>query len=128
MNLLLDSHVFLWLMNEPERVPSKVLAMCESAENTLHLSVASVWELQIKCSLGKLTMEQSLKAILVEQQHSNSLEILPIKLNHLWRLADLPRVHNDPFDRLLIAQAIVEDMQLVSADRLFSSYPVNLYW
>ena len=73
-------------------------------------------------------MEQSLKAILVEQQHSNSLEILPIKLNHLWRLADLPRVHNDPFDRLLIAQAIVEDMQLVSADRLFSSYPVNLYW
>ena len=128
MNLLLDSHVFLWLMNEPERVPSKVLAMCESAENTLHLSVASVWELQIKCSLGKLTMEQSLKAILVDQQHSNSLEILPIKLNHLWRLADLPRVHNDPFDRLLIAQAIVEDMQLVSADRLFSSYPVNLYW
>lgn len=128
MNLLLDSPVFLWLMDEPERLPSKVLAMCESAENTLHLSVASVWELQIKCALGKLTMEQPLKVILDEQQHSNSMEILPIKLNHLWRLADLPRIHNDPFDRLLIAQAIVEDMQLVSADRLFSSYPVNLYW
>lgn len=128
MNLLLDSHVFLWLMNEPERLPHKVLAMCEGPENSLHLSVASVWELQIKQTLGKLTMQQPLKAILDEQQQINSMEVLPVKLNHLWRLSDLPRVHNDPFDRLLIAQAIVEDMSLVSADQMFSSYPVKLFW
>ncbi|MCL4470046.1 MAG: type II toxin-antitoxin system VapC family toxin [Sulfuricella sp.] len=128
MNLLLDSHVFLWLMNEPERVPDQVLTMCENAENTLYLSVASVWELQIKHALGKLTMRQPLKVILDEQQQSNSMEILPIKLTHLWRLADLPRIHNDPFDRLLIAQAVVEDMHLISADRVFSDYPVRLVW
>ena len=128
MNLLLDSHVFLWLMNEPERVPDQVLIMCENAENTLYLSVASVWELQIKHALGKLTMRQPLKVILDEQQQSNSMEILPIKLTHLWRLADLPRIHNDPFDRLLIAQAVVEDMHLISADRVFSDYPVRLVW
>ncbi len=128
MNLLLDSHVFLWLMNEPERVPAPVLTMCENAENTLYLSVASVWELQIKHALGKLTMRQPLKVILDEQQQSNSMEILPIKLTHLWRLADLPRIHNDPFDRLLIAQAVVEDMHLISADRVFSDYPVRLVW
>lgn len=128
MNLLLDSHVFLWLMNEPERLPRKVLAMCERPANSLYLSVASVWELQIKQTLGKLTMQQPLKAILDEQQQINSLEVLPVKLNHLWRLSDLPRVHNDPFDRLLIAQAIVEDMSLVSADQMFSSYPVKLFW
>ena len=128
MNLLLDSHVFLWLMNEPERVPGQVLTMCENAENTLYLSVASVWELQIKHALGKLTMRQPLKVILDEQQQSNGMEILPIKLSHLWRLADLPRIHNDPFDRLLIAQAVVEDMHLISADRVFSDYPVRLVW
>jgi PIN domain nuclease of toxin-antitoxin system len=128
MNLLLDSHVFLWLMNEPEKLPRKVLAMCERPENSLHLSVASVWELQIKQTLGKLIMQQPLKAILDEQQQINSMEVLPVKLNHLWRLSDLPRVHNDPFDRLLIAQAIVEDMSLVSADQMFSSYPVKLFW
>ncbi len=73
-------------------------------------------------------MQQPLKAILDEQQQINSMEVLPVKLNHLWRLSDLPRVHNDPFDRLLIAQAIVEDMSLVSADQMFSSYPVKLFW
>ena len=128
MNLLLDSHVFLWLMNEPERVPGQVLTMCENAENTLYLSVASVWELQIKHALGKLIMRQPLKVILDEQQQSNSMEILPIKLTHQLRLADLPRIHNDPFDRLLIAQAVVEDMRLISADRVFSDYPVRLVW
>ncbi|MCE5182089.1 MAG: type II toxin-antitoxin system VapC family toxin [Betaproteobacteria bacterium] len=128
MNLLLDSHVFLWLMNEPERVPDQVLAMCENGENELYLSVASVWELQIKHALGKLTMRQPLKQILDEQQQSNGMEILSIKLPHLWQLTDLPRVHGDPFDRLLIAQAVVEDMHLISADRVFSSYPVKLFW
>lgn len=128
MNLLLDSHIFLWLMDEPERLPGKVLTLCESAENTLFLSVASVWELQIKLALGKLSMQKPLKAILDEQQQGNSLEILPIKMAHLWGLTDLPRVHNDPFDRLLIAQAIVEDLSLVSADQMFTSYPVKLLW
>lgn len=93
-------------MNEPERVPDQILAMCENGENELYLSAASAWELQIKHTLGKLMMRQSLKQILDEQQQSNGMEILPIKLPHLWQLTDLPRVHGDPFDRLLIAQAI----------------------
>lgn len=127
MNLLLDSHVFLWLMNEPERVPGQVLAACENGENELYFSIASVWELQIKMGIGKLRFERPLARI-VEEQIANGVEILPVKLPHLWQLTDLPRVHNDPFDRVLIAQAVVEDMHLISADRVFSSYPVKLFW
>lgn len=73
-------------------------------------------------------MRQPLKQILDEQQQSNGMEILPIKLPHLWQLNDLPRVQGGPFDRLLIAQAVAENMHLISADRVFSNYPVKLFW
>lgn len=128
MNLLLDTHVFIWLMEAPKKVPAVVLEACENPNNRLILSIASVWEMQIKLGIGKLRLKRAFKEIVEEQQRDNNLEILPIKLIHLWALPDLPPKHADPFDRLLVAQANTEDMHLISADRVFSRYPVKLLW
>lgn len=127
MKLLLDTHAFIWWDREPGKLSSQAYASCQDEGNALCLSVASIWEMQIKQGIGKLHFERSLERV-VEDQIANGLEILSVKLSHLWMLAGLPRIHNDPFDRLLIAQAKVEDMFLVSADRVFSEYPVKLFW
>lgn len=127
MRLLLDTHAFIWWDRETGKLPGRVYDACQDNKNMLCLSIASVWELQIKMGIGKLRFERPLERI-VEEQIANGMEILPVKLPHLWQLTDLPRVHNDPFDRLLIAQAVVEDMHLISADRVFSNYPIKLFW
>jgi len=127
MRLLLDTHAFIWWDRETGKLPGRVHDACQDNKNTLYLSIASVWEIQIKMGIGKLRFERPL-ACIIEEQIANGMEILPVKLPHLWQLTDLPQVHNDPFDRLLIAQAVVEDMHLISADRVFSSYPIKLFW
>ena len=127
MRLLLDTHAFIWWDRDATKLPAHVYASCLDGKNSLYLSAVSVWELQIKIGIGKLNFERPLQS-LVEEQMANGVEILPVTLPHLWQLTDLPQVHGDPFDRLLIAQAIAEDMHLVSADRVFTNYQVNLYW
>lgn len=128
MRLLLDTHVFLWLQDEPEKVSPSAREVCESGESELFLSVASIWEMQIKLSQGKLRLKWPLSRLVDEQCRENSLQILGVKLPHLWALGGLPLRHGDPFDRLLIAQANEEGMRLVSADRAFAGYPVNILW
>ena len=128
MRLLIDTHVFLWLMDSLKKVPDAVQAACGNPSNTLYLSIASVWEMQIKIGKGKLVLRQPLPDILAEQQQENGLLILPVGLEHLWALDELPARHGDLFDRMLIAQAMVENMFLVSADQVFSEYPVKLFW
>ena len=128
MKLLLDTHVFIWWASEPERLSEKVLNLCQDSKNTLLLSVASAWEMQIKMQLGKLKPRLPLQDLIESQQQTNNLQILPIELGHVLELHNLPTHHNDPFDRLLIAQANVEDAFLVSKDKAFSGYPVKLLW
>lgn len=128
MNLLLDTPAFLWLMESPEKIPAKVLRACESPANRLLLSLVSIWEMQIKIGLGKLRLNGALSSLVAEQAESNSIEPLPIHLNHLWRLSELPPHHPDPFDRLLVAQAQVEKLTLVTADAAISKYKVNVAW
>jgi PIN domain nuclease of toxin-antitoxin system len=128
MNLLLDTHVFLWLLNEPEKLSRTARAACEQLANNLYLSVASTWEMQIKSQLGKLELPAPLERLITEQQEQNGLRIVPVELNHVLALANLPSHHKDPFDRLLIAQARVEVFQLVSADGVFRNYEVQLLW
>jgi PIN domain nuclease of toxin-antitoxin system len=91
------------------------------------LSVVSVWEILIKAQLGKLSVRLPLPDI-VAQQQANGLQVLPMTLPHSLALEGLPPIHKDPFDRLLIAQAVVEGAELVSADRVFVQYPVRLLW
>lgn len=128
MNLLLDTHIFLWLNDTPEKLSPAALAACQDENNTLYLSLVSAWEIQIKQQLGKLELSESLHTLINTQQQQNGLQLLPIELAHIEELANLPSPHRDPFDRLLIAQSIKQQMHIVSADQVFTDYPVNLIW
>ena len=126
MKLLLDTHAFIWWASEPEKLSSAALAACQGESNILLLSAASVWEMQIKIQLGKLKLINALRSLIESQRKTNNLQILPVELSHVLELDALPAHHKDPFDRLLIAQAIVEDATLVSADHVFSKYPAKV--
>jgi PIN domain nuclease of toxin-antitoxin system len=128
MNLLLDTHAFIWWDNDPAKLPPPVLALCSDPANTVWLSVASLWEIQIKLQLGKLTLALPLANVVENQRETNALQILPITLEHVLALGHLPSHHKDPFDRLLIAQANAETMTLISHDPMLSNYPVKVMW
>lgn len=128
MKLLLDTHAFIWWDNDLGKLSGHALALCRDPANTLLLSVASVWEMQIKTQLGKLKLPVALAAMVSNQQQVNHVEVVPIQLVHILALGNLPGHHKDPFDRLLIAQAEVEEAVLVSRDTVFSQYPVNVQW
>ena len=126
MKLLLDTHIFIWWADQPERLSQAALSALEDEANELLLSVASVWEMQIKIQLGKLKLSLPLKELIKNQQDTNTLSVSPVTLTQVLALDALPFHHKDPFDRLLIAQSIEEDLTLVSADSQFSSYSVKL--
>ncbi len=128
MKLLLDTHTFIWWDSSPQRLSPKALGLCQNPENTLLVSVASIWEIQIKLQLGKLSLNLSLTEVIESQQVTNNIELLPITIAHVLALNNLPTHHKDPFDRLLIAQANIEDAVLVSCDSIFAKYPVNIDW
>jgi PIN domain nuclease of toxin-antitoxin system len=113
---------------EPHKLSANASVEVLVPENQLFLSVASVWELQIKIKLGKFSFSDPLEEVIAEQQKINGLEILPVQLSHALFLENLPLHHKDPFDRLLISQAIVENMTLVSGDADFVNYEVKLLW
>ena len=126
MKLLLDTHIFIWWAGDPSKLSSQALALLQDGTNTLLLSVVSVWEMQIKRQLGKLKLNLPLQDLIANQQQTNGVMILPVKLEHVLALQNLPTPHNDPFDRLLIAQAIVEGATIVTVDAAFASYPVTI--
>jgi PIN domain nuclease of toxin-antitoxin system len=128
MKLLLDTHTFLWLDSSPEKLSQTALAACEDPANQLYLSVISVWEIQIKRQINRLQLGTRLDQMIRGQQSANGLSILPVELQHIYVLDELPLHHNDPFDRLLIAQARAEQAWLVSSDNRFQLYPVDIIW
>lgn len=128
MKLLIDTHVFLWLMDEPDKLSRRALDACKNRENQIYLSVVCAWEIEIKRQLGKLTLKLPLTTIIKEQQEKNGLEILVVELQHVLAVGQLLRHHADPFDRLLIAQALVEDANMVTSDPQFTKYSAKLYW
>ena len=128
MRLLLDTHTFIWWDSDPSRIPQPVIDVCQNRANTLILSVVSVWEMQIKSQLGKLKLNLPLSTIIEGQREANNIEVLPIQLKHVLALDELPAHHHDPFDRLLIAQSCIENAVLVSADSVFTHYPVDIFW
>jgi PIN domain nuclease of toxin-antitoxin system len=128
MKLLLDTHTFIWWDSELDKLSPRVLALCQDQTNIVLLSVASVWEMQIKLRLGKLKLDLPLGEVIESQQQINNIKILPVTLAHVLALQSLPAHHGDPFDHLLIAQANVEDAALLSSDRVFAKYPIRLIW
>ncbi|MGH4012645.1 MAG: type II toxin-antitoxin system VapC family toxin [Pseudonocardiaceae bacterium] len=122
MRLLLDSQVVLWSLHRPERLSAETVTAIMDPSNTVDVSVASLWELSIKQSLGKLTVDGDLREHLVRQCFAE----LPVLGEHALAARDLPLHHRDPFDRLLIAQARCEGLTLVTADRQFVAYDVPI--
>jgi PIN domain nuclease of toxin-antitoxin system len=126
MKLLLDTHIFIWWVDQPERLSPSALSALQDEANEMLLSVASVWEMQIKIQLGKLKLSLPLKEIVKNQQQANDLTVSPVALIHVLALDALPFHHKDPFDRLLIAQSIEEELTIVTVDSQFSAYSVEL--
>ncbi len=126
MRLLLDTQIFIWWDSEPTKLSAHAIALCQDQANTLVLSVASVWEMQIKAQLGKLELDRPLAEIVESQQLINHVELLPVQLAHVLALQHLLPHHKDPFDRLIIAQALAENLPVLSIDPVFPVYPVTV--
>lgn len=127
MKLLLDTHALMWWDSDPARLTAAALAAIRDPANEVWLSVVSVWEALIKSQLGKPALRVPLPDI-VAQQQANGLRILTVTLTHVLAVENLPPIHRDPFDRLLTAQAVAENAEFVTADRVFSQYPVRVLW
>jgi PIN domain nuclease of toxin-antitoxin system len=123
MRYLIDSHVLIWFINGDKNLTDKYIGYLENSENELYVSIASLWEIAIKMSLGKLELNISFEQIENYLLHRD-FNILQVSFNHLNQLLILPKHHGDPFDRLLISQAITEDLTIVSVDRYFKDYAV----
>jgi PIN domain nuclease of toxin-antitoxin system len=127
MELLLDTHAVIWFITEDSHLPLRTKLIIESVENNCYVSVATFWEIAIKHSLGRLNLETNLEN-LFQLILSSGFSILPITLSQILENSRLPFHHNDPFDRIIIAQAIHEDFKIISKDGQFENYQVSLIW
>lgn len=128
MRLLLDTHAFLWFIMGSSNLSASARALIEDEASERFLSVASLWEMAIKVSLGKLTLSAPLDALIPQQLNLNGIDLLGIRVERAAVVSTLPFHHRDPFDRLIIAQATVEDMPVVSVDPAFDMYAVKRLW
>jgi PIN domain nuclease of toxin-antitoxin system len=126
--ILLDTHVWLWLNGEVGRLTSEALGILNSSDSELYLSSASAWEIGIKCSNEKLTLPLPPEIYIPTRLLDTGVNPLPIRVEHALRAAALPPHHKDPFDRMLVAQAQVENLELMTVDRHLASYDVSLVW
>jgi len=127
MKIILDTHTFLWFVNDSPELSNSAAELIES-DVDLWISIASLWEISIKVNLNKLDLPDDFDRFIPHQIAVNGIEILPINLQHLIALTKLPLHHRDPFDRILIAQAIAEDVPIISIDKKFDLYGVNRQW
>lgn len=126
---MLDTHVAIWALSRPELLPSRIEALLSDADNELHVSTASIWELSIKASLGRKSAPDISATALAERSAEAGYGILPIMPKHALEVLHLPLLHGDPFDRMLVAQARIEPMILVTHDSLVACYDPNfLTW
>jgi PIN domain nuclease of toxin-antitoxin system len=131
MRLLADTHTFLWMVEGDPQLSPTARALLEDANNETYLSLASVWEMAIKVSIGKLsqlTLNKPFHLQVTELLEQNGVALLPIELPHVVHVATLPFHHRDPFDRLIVAQSTLESMPLVSADAIFDDYGIQRLW
>jgi PIN domain nuclease of toxin-antitoxin system len=128
MNILLDTHAFLWLTSDAPELSKKAKKLYADPHNDFLLSTASLWEMAIKLNLGKLSLQQPFEKFIPLQLKENAIVKLDITFRHITKIATLPRHHGDPFDRLLIAQALEEKLPILSCDTAFDDYPIKRLW
>lgn len=128
MQYLLDTHTFLWFLNGDSQLSEQARVNIENPQNFNFISIASIWEISIKLSLGKLSLDLTLEE-LVKEIIKNNFEILPINIDHILQLSKLENHHKDPFDRILISQALCENFEIISKDINFALYPqLKISW
>jgi PIN domain nuclease of toxin-antitoxin system len=128
MKLLLDTHAFLWFIEGNLDLSDLARNLIEDQRNQRFLSVASLWEMSIKVSMGKLELEMAFTELVNREVYGNAIELLEIQPEHLDELLKLPFHHKDPFDRIIIAQSLAENIPVVTKDSAFGSYPVTILW
>ena len=128
MKVLVDTHTFLWAFLHDHRLTPKAKQILRSTEDELVFSLVSLWEIAIKIKTGKLKTIGSSVAYIREQMDDYGMELLPIRYDHVLNLEQLPHHHGDPFDRLLIAQALTESLPILTGDAIFRRYGVKVIW
>ncbi|WP_414575974.1 type II toxin-antitoxin system VapC family toxin [Anabaena sp. CCY 9402-a] len=126
MRQLLDTHTFIWFIMGDPRITGNVRSQIEMNENIL--SIISVWEIAIKHRIGKLNLNSSFADFVEQQIIMTDIQLTTIKIDHVLAVSQLPLHHRDPFDRMLIAQAIAENIHILSADAIFDTYPIQRLW
>ena len=127
MNILLDTHSFIWFFNGDEQLPVAIKEMIENISNNCFISIGSIWEIAIKVNLGKLDLMGDFTSI-ASFISENRIEIVPVTFKHVEKLLRLSLHHRDPFDRIIIAQAISEDLTVATKDIIFHHYGVKIIW
>ena len=127
MELILDTHTVIWFFNGDRQLSAKARKMIEETKNIKYVSIASLWEIAIKIGLKKLEFDGGTKEVseLIEQ---NSFEILPISIEHTIAYESIEFIHRDPFDRILVAQAMVDNMTILTKDESITKYPIKTQW
>ena len=125
---LVDTHTYLWAVTGDRRLSDTARGILEDGTNDLRLSIASAWEIAIKARLGKLVLEVPVRDVVVTTPASLGLRVLSVSLEHVCEVSELPPIHRDPFDRMLIAQARVEGLRLLSRDQEIGRYEVQIVW
>ncbi|NEP11516.1 MAG: type II toxin-antitoxin system VapC family toxin [Symploca sp. SIO2C1] len=126
MNILLDTHVFLWFVNDDPKLSDKLKILIEDENNFCYLSLASLWEMSIKYNLGKLNLDNSYEEFVEAEIIQSRISLIEIKLEHFKINASLPLHHRDPFDRLIIAQSMAENIPIITLDSAFNKYSVTI--
>lgn len=128
MKILLDTQAFLWFIADDIKLSASARSLIENPDNERLLSIASLWEIAIKMSLGKLEVEKPFEELIPHQLELNDIDVLAIEIAHLKKIAVMAFHHRDPFDRLIVAQSLVEQVPVVSIDTKFDDYGIERLW
>ncbi len=127
MRYLIDTQILIWLIGISDKLPNSIFKLLTNPKNEIFVSAVSVWEIAIKTSIGKLTFPFEVKYLITEIGNLK-INILDINCVHLIKVAELPFHHKDPFDRLIISQAMIEHLPLISSDKSFNKYEIEIIW
>ncbi len=128
MRALLDTHAFLWWISDDARLSERCRAIISDGVNEILFSAVSAWEIVVKAGIGRLAVPDNLENYIPEQVSRNRFEVLPISITHALRVSRLPNHHKDPFDRMLVAQAQVEKVTILTGDAQIARYPIRVAW
>ena len=128
MKYIIDTHIFLWFFGNPQKLSKKAKEILTDSESNLKLSVASIWEIGLKHSLNKLQLPTPPRDFILERTNKAQIKFLPITPSHTFRVNTLSLDHRDPFDRIIISQAIEEECTVITADKKFDDFEVQTIW